>query len=785
MIGMFDTLGIHSRFKKKTQQRQEDNLLMEGMRLQTGTVGKQENRLYTLLLKGCIVYLIVMGAMGCYLSCVDISYSWFVVHLVVLATSLFCATLYYSKRWENIGYFLLFLVMLFLGMRLRIYINSGFYAVANDLADQASGFFDSNAMRSYGEQVENRFLAVTVAMSFVGAVCCVPVNVLISRRMRYLSVAIVSIGVLFMPLYYELEPASIYVVMFLSGLVSSYMIRGNGHYKLSYEDKNYEYRGKKNRITYIHDKKTLMSMLVGVLAVSFLVIQSLSLIYPAERFQENHSTSSLKSKTMDTMENLSLMGLMGLFNYYPNTGGMVNGTLGGVSAVRLDYEPDLTLVFTPYTQNRIYFKTFTGADYLPYNNRWKRQTDVNGQQLPETVDETTRQLKYNFQKKQEGASRGKIKITNEAAAIGVYLPYYSEDINQIVYPGQTQEYTYYPNINREDLELPAEDMTSWLRVPEDNLAVIADFCQKAGLESGDWQQVSDELAAYYQDNIPYTYRPGITPHKKDFINYFLGENKRGYCAHFASAATLIFRYLGIPARYVEGYAVDPIDISEEGTLLSEEEYGSYYEGENPLGESAVVSVKVTDANAHAWVEVYDVKKGWQVVEVTPASDEEEPEQGLWQRILNFLGSSDTQEKKGQESDKTEGNTPVVDEQTRHISGIVLEIILGILLVSILGQKAVKTIGKAVRYRKADRNEKIVLSYQDYIAKIATKKKEFRELVNYEQQVRWLVGQELLLLGEEDMLKLINLLEQAGFSDRELSLEQFQWMKEKLSFRKRK
>ena len=76
--------------------------------------------------------------------------------------------------------------------------------------------------------------------------------------------------------------------------------------------------------------------------------------------------------------------------------------------------------------------------------------------------------------------------------------------------------------------------------------------------------------------------------EENIVIAFLDKYKRGDSRHLASAATLIFRTLGIPARYVQGYVVDTV-----------------------AGET----VEVT-ASAHAWVEVYVNGVGWVHVDVT-------------------------------------------------------------------------------------------------------------------------------------------------------------------------
>lgn len=103
------------------------------------------------------------------------------------------------------------------------------------------------------------------------------------------------------------------------------------------------------------------------------------------------------------------------------------------------------------------------------------------------------------------------------------------------------------------------------------------------------------------ENAQYTLEPGRTPSGKDFVSYFLTENHKGYCVHFATAGVILARMSGIPARFTEGYVLLADDFSESN------------ETENGY------KIEIKDDRAHAWAEIYLDGYGWIPYEFTPAA----------------------------------------------------------------------------------------------------------------------------------------------------------------------
>ena len=145
----------------------------------------------------------------------------------------------------------------------------------------------------------------------------------------------------------------------------------------------------------------------------------------------------------------------------------------------------------------------------------------------------------------------------------------------------------------------------YLQVPREQLPRLAALC--AAHPAADAQEATAFIRSMLQGNAVYTQTPGIFPLNEDPSEYFLFEGHAGYCQHFASTAVLMYRLLGIPARYATGYAVSP-------DAFVRQEDGAW-------------QADVSDVSAHAWAEIFVEDLGWIPVEVTPSSAAAQPVAG--------------------------------------------------------------------------------------------------------------------------------------------------------------
>jgi len=141
-------------------------------------------------------------------------------------------------------------------------------------------------------------------------------------------------------------------------------------------------------------------------------------------------------------------------------------------------------------------------------------------------------------------------------------------------------------------------MPSTLELPPN----LAERLQGTAEAFKDQPDLTSQLVAvrrYLQNNYAYSLK---TANLRDTnaLENFLYVEKRGYCEHFATAAALLARTLGVPSRISYGWSG-----------------GRYFKAQNMF----VFRAK----DAHAWTEIKLDGYGWVVFDATPPDDDAIPE----------------------------------------------------------------------------------------------------------------------------------------------------------------
>ncbi|WP_303789966.1 transglutaminase-like domain-containing protein [Ruminococcus flavefaciens] len=111
--------------------------------------------------------------------------------------------------------------------------------------------------------------------------------------------------------------------------------------------------------------------------------------------------------------------------------------------------------------------------------------------------------------------------------------------------------------------------------------------------------VLDDIRIRISATSTYSLEPGKLPSGKDFVNWFLLENHKGYCTSYASSGVLLARMAGIPARYATGYIISENDLKS-----------------GKKNKDNTLTVEVKDNRSHAWAEIYIEGLGWIPYEFT-------------------------------------------------------------------------------------------------------------------------------------------------------------------------
>src|SRR5215204_2765872 len=142
---------------------------------------------------------------------------------------------------------------------------------------------------------------------------------------------------------------------------------------------------------------------------------------------------------------------------------------------------------------------------------------------------------------------------------------------------------------------PEEVVDKYTQLPPDGLDRTRELASRLTAGTSNPYDAVYKMNEYLKTNYPYDLSIPPQDQDMDAVEYFLFEQKRGYCEQFSSSLAVMARSLGIPARVATGYAP-----------------GEY----NPF--TGYYDVRASDA--HAWVEVYFPGYGWSTFDPTPSFD---------------------------------------------------------------------------------------------------------------------------------------------------------------------
>ena len=281
---------------------------------------------------------------------------------------------------------------------------------------------------------------------------------------------------------------------------------------------------------------------------------------------------------------------------------MGDGALSLNSSASAQDREKLILRVRAETDGYMYLRCFSYGDYT--GTGWRRAEEPeNG---ISSLDFTALALAD-----KADSARHSLDIRFASGVDVAAVPYYSVQSadSDIYVPAEGRNYSasYYSSDGSWDsLSLPEEYVqdelsyrsyatTEYTALPEGTKANVLQLIQQAGLRA-DSPDIIAEVASYVRSCASYDLDTQPYP-TEDYAVYFLQNAETGYCVHYATAAAVIYRALGIPARVTDGFLFR----AQAGEV-----------------------VDVLQANEHAWVEVYLDGLGWIPVEVTGSGGVTEP-----------------------------------------------------------------------------------------------------------------------------------------------------------------
>lgn len=619
------------------------------------------NRHRSGIMNGLCVFYAFLGAYGTimsFVSCFDFGKNQSFYLAVIMGTIGVCI-LFFADRLYKKAFFIMLLCSGFFAYTYRKEIIGSFITVANIVIDGINESYQMGVPRLLRPEYAYTYRQGTLFLLLSVILITIFICFFVMGYSSAMGCILVSLPFTVFGIFFDIFPDMKYLIVSVTFWIIAVTMGASGR------------RGRRRPDTAVENAMVVTIMVFVIFGISQIVM-------PGENYDKSEKLNELRS-FLEQHASQIVAKVSNMEGTGEESGGMGHGEFGDRDKIYFSGHTMLevkvpflnqniylrSMEYNEYTgnsweSNSLWFETYFG-DFFEDKGKENRPQNFTGSLLKQTSGELTF---YGIREEEYAAMVKEYEITIENIGEGGYnfAPYgavmgannlhhdvvpttgekqctyhvYMADAGNFVKKADVNQFITYWDM------VWAQDRTDILGIKDAEFYVLADaqkdyaaFVRKAYTQVP--QELTEVLRKYapytveyeydaamefvreiqqmFLNDYTYTLEPGKVPEGRDGVEYFLEENKKGYCVYFASAATLIFRMAGIPARYVEGYVITPdmAKINRRETVSTTRKIGN----ETFQEEMDYVTVTVPDNKAHAWAEIYIAGYGWIPVEVTP------------------------------------------------------------------------------------------------------------------------------------------------------------------------
>ncbi len=699
------------------------------------------------LVNALILFCCSFGSIYCFVSAFELELNIIPIAFSCVFSALVFSFMYAGKRIKIIIYLIVLFGIVALGTTFYSVANSGVSAIRNNTLSYIDTHNGLPFLREFNTYFSDNYVSMTVAGSVIGIALTLIINIFVSEKMSLFALFLVTFPITQFGMYFDYKVSKLGMFLVVSGWVLTAAVKLTNSYNGLTVKMISRSSVKKHKHSYgfVTDSKNIAQIALMWLGVITVVTGLAFAVVPDEHFELALPTDGIRKSTERVVKNFLSYGITSMFSLESNSD--TPGSLSSVANVAYDGMTDLKVQVVNYRADRIYLRQFAGYTYDGEDLRWNNR-DFPGTDYSKNYSYTHDMLRRDYegeQKISQSVHRMSVRIVDPNLLDDpVAAPYYSAlepgENYKFINSGsafaadsqsgrETQYYTFYtvdtpqsdysylsgmlsPEEKSEYLSpgaaaydsdgiISADEIECSLEVPEKNMKAVSEFCETYGIGAGDADAVTKVITAL-ENNYTSTLQTRKIPYGEDYVNYFLRANMKGYCQHFASAATLIFRYLGIPARYAEGYVINREDFYS-GNDLPELDVDEWITTPYSAG-NYVTEIDVPDASGHAWVEIYQSGIGWTVVEATTAPSEDGPGNVLANLFRNNPFSAASQ-------NLIEGVRRIDNEKTKSGIATLFILILSLFLLIYIIRVSVRVIRRHHGFSSKDRRAALSNRYR--------------------------------------------------------------------------